>query len=109
MRKSIRKMVLIRVAAALASVLLFSVMMTVNIIRVDRTQEASAQANALLDRAQKAEAAHYKWSSGLSNALYAGAEFTGSIDPTSCILGQWLYGEAGTYGRMIEKRKETGK
>ena len=56
MRKSIRKMVLIRVAAALASVLLFSVMMTVNIIRVDRTQEASAQANALLDRAQKAEA-----------------------------------------------------
>lgn len=103
MRKSIRKMVLIRVAAALASVLLFSVMMTVNIIRVDRTQEASAQANALLDRAQKAEAAHYKWSSGLSNALYAGAEFTGSIDPTSCILGQWLYGEAGTEDEKVLK------
>lgn len=103
MRKSIRKMVLIRVAAALASVLLFSVMMTVNIIRVDRTQEASAQANALLDRAQKAEAAHYKWSSGLSNALYAGTEFTGSIDPTSCILGQWLYGEAGTEDEKVLK------
>lgn len=23
-------------------------------------------------------------------------EFTGSIDPSTCVLGQWLYGEAGT-------------
>ncbi len=96
MRKSIKKMVGIRVAAALVSVLLFSVMITVNIIRVDRTQEKEQNASALLDRAQKAETAHYKWSGNLSNALYAGTEFTGSIDPTTCVLGQWLYGEAGT-------------
>ncbi len=101
MRKSIKKMVGIRVAVALAAVLLFSVMMTINIMRVDRTQTASIQANALLDRAQKAEVAHYKWSSNLSNALYAGTEFTGSIDPTTCVLGQWLYGEAGTDDAQI--------
>lgn len=101
MRKSIKKMVGIRVAGALVAVLLFSVMMTVNIIRVDHTQSASAQANALLDKAQRAEAAHYKWSSNLSNALYAGMEFTGSIDPTTCVLGQWLYGEAGTEDEEI--------
>ena len=46
MRKSIKQMVGIRVIAALVSVLLFSVTMTVNILRVERTQEASAQANA---------------------------------------------------------------
>lgn len=103
MRKSIKKMVLIRVVAALASVLLFSVMMTINILRVDRTEEASNQANALLSRAQMAEAAHYKWSTGLSNTLYAGAEFTGSIDPTTCVLGQWLYGEAGTEDESVLK------
>lgn len=96
MRKSIKKMVGIRVAVALFAVLLFSVMMTINIMRVDHTQTASIQANSLLDRAQRAEAAHYKWSGNLSNALYAGTEFTGSIDPTTCVLGQWLYGEAGT-------------
>ena len=96
MRKSIKKMVGIRVAVALFAVLLFSVMMTVNIIRVEHTQTESIQANSLLDRAQRAEAAHYKWSSNLSNALYAGTEFTGSIDPTTCVLGQWLYGEEGT-------------
>lgn len=96
MRKSIKKMVGIRVAVALIAVFLFSVMMTINIMRVDHTQTASIQANALLDRAQRAEAAHYKWSGNLSNALYAGTEFTGSTDPTTCVLGQWLYGEAGT-------------
>ena len=96
MRKSIKKMVGIRVAVALIAVLLFSVMMTINILRVDHTQTFGIQANALLDRAQRAESAHYKWSSNLSNALYAGTEFTGSIDPTTCVLGQWLYGEAGT-------------
>ncbi len=101
MRKSIKQMVGIRVIAALVSVLLFSVMMTVSIMRVDRTQESSAQASALLDKSQKAETAHYKWSSNLSNALYAGTEFTGSMDPTTCVLGQWLYGEAGTEDEKI--------
>lgn len=96
MRKSIKKMVGIRVAVALFAILLFSVVTTVNIIRIDRTQAANVQANTLLDKAQKAEAAHYKWSSNLNNALYAGTEFTGSIDPTTCVLGQWIYGEAGT-------------
>ena len=69
MRKSVKTMVGIRVAVALLAVLLFSVMMTVNIMRVDHTQTESIQANSLLDRAQRAEAAHYKWSSNLSNEI----------------------------------------
>ena len=107
MRKSIKRMVGIRVTAALVSVLLFSVTMTVNILRVERTQEDSAQASELLDRSQKAEAAHYKWSNNLSNALYAGMEFIGSMDPASCVLGQWLYGEAGTEDeRILQLRQQ---
>ena len=93
MRKSIKKMVGYRIAAALGSVLLFSVVTTVNILNIERTQSANAQASALLDSAQKAETAHYKWSSNLSNALYAGTEFTGSMDYTACALGKWLYSE----------------
>lgn len=96
MRNSIKKMVGVRVIAALVSVLLFSIMVTVNILRIEATQRASVEANSLLSRVQSAETAHYKWASNLSNALYAGTEFTGSIDPTSCILGQWVYGEANT-------------
>lgn len=96
MKKSIKTMVLIRVVAALISMLLFSTLTTVNIIRIDREHTASVNTSALLDRAERAEVAHYKWLTNLSNALYADTEFTGSTDHTACVLGQWLYGEAGT-------------
>ena len=101
MGKSIRKSVLVRVAAAFAAVLLFSVMTTVSIIRMDRAQTNSRQANALLVRCYQAEVAHYKWAANLSSALYAGTEFTGSTAWDSCVLGQWIYGEAGTDDQRV--------
>ena len=96
MRKSIKTKVLIRVAAAVGSVVLLGVVILANVFGIQGTQKDSVAASALLDRALRAEVAHYKWSANLSNALYAGTEFTGSMDPTGCVLGQWLYGEAGT-------------
>jgi len=95
-RKSIRKMVKIRVIMALGSILLFGFIVTYNMTKIKRTEVANEQSNALLERACAAEVAHYKWVNNLSNALYVGTEFTGSIDHTGCVLGQWLYGEAGT-------------
>lgn len=101
MRKSIKIMAGVRVAAALLAVMVFSVMTTKNIYNMEDSAAANVAVNEVLQRAQKAETAHYKWSSNLSNALYAGMEFTGSTDPTGCVLGQWLYGEAGTEDQAI--------
>ncbi len=96
MKKSIKKLVAIRVIASLAATLLLSFATTFNVFNIKNTQADAASSNAVLDRAHQAETAHYKWAANLSNALYAGTEFNGSIDPTTCVLGQWLYGEAGT-------------
>ncbi|MCM1057981.1 MAG: methyl-accepting chemotaxis protein [Firmicutes bacterium] len=105
MRKSIKIMVGGRVAAAFLAVMLFSVLITTSIMRMEDSEEANVAINAVLQKAQKAEAAHYKWSVNLSNALHLGTEFTGSTDPTGCVLGQWLYGEAGTEdARILELR-----
>lgn len=101
MRKSIKIMAGTRVAAALLAVIVFSILTTQNIYKMEASEEANVAVNALLQRTQKAEAAHYKWSSNLNNALYSGSEFTGSTDPTGCVLGQWLYGEAGTEDAAI--------
>lgn len=103
MRKSIKVMVGIRVAAAFLAVMLFSVLITTSIMNMKASEEDNVSINAVLQRAQKAEAAHYKWTVNLSNALYSGTEFTGSTDPTGCVLGQWLYGEAGTQDAQILK------
>lgn len=96
MKKSIKTMVLIRVVAALISTLLLSVMTTINTMNIDKIKDLRTQTTELLDRAERAEVAHYKWLTNLSNALYAGTEFTGSMDPTTCVLGQWIYGNANT-------------
>lgn len=82
MRKSINKMVGIRVATTIAAVLIYSFSVTASIFSIKDTQNTSIEATTLLDTIEKAEVAHYKWSSGLSNALYEGKEFTGSMDPT---------------------------
>lgn len=96
MRKSIKTMVGIRVIAALISIVLYSVLISVNIFSIKDTEKSSKQASQLLTKIQGAEVAHYKWVTGLNNSLYEGAEFTGSIDPTACALGQWIYGETDT-------------
>ena len=100
MRKSIKRTVFIRVAAALLSILLFSGVTTFNLLRVKGMQERSASTVAVLNRAQSAETAHYRWSGNLSKALYANGEFPGT-DDTQCVLGQWVYGDAGTDDEQI--------
>ena len=93
MGKSIKRSVNIRVICALAAILLFSVGTTANILSIERTQKQNVKATNLLNQVQQAEVAHYKWSANLSSALYAGTEFTGSLDYTGCVLGKWLYSE----------------
>ena len=34
--------------------------------------------------------AHYNWRHSLSETVYAGVEFSGSLDPGACALGRWL-------------------
>ena len=119
MRKSIKKMVFYRVAAALLSILLFSGVTTFNLLRIKKMQENSTENVALLIRAQAAETAHYKWSGNLSKALYAGGEFPGT-DDTQCVLGQWpffwllfkspqLAAQPSTYLAVAEELENVGR
>ena len=102
MGNSIKRSVMIRIVCALVAILLFSGVTTINILRIEHTQADSVKANALLNQVQQAEVAHYKWSANLSNAVYSGTEFTGSMDHTSCVLGKWLYSDLELPDTQIE-------
>lgn len=91
MGTSIKRSVGIRVIFAIVMILLFSGITTFNIMRIGGLQKDNISASATLNRIQRAEVAHYKWSANLSNALYSGTEFTGSMDHTACVLGEWVY------------------
>ena len=103
MGTSIKRSVMIRVICALVAVLLFSGVTTANILRIEGAQKNNVKAIAMLNQVQQAEVAHYKWSANLSNALYSGMEFTGSMDHTSCVLGKWLYSDMDLQDDEVER------
>ena len=96
MKRSIKHAVWIRVAAATCSSLAFCAAVNIGIAGIREAQAESTRAEAILEQAQVAEVGHYNWSSALSSALYEGAAFTGTTDPTSCSLGKWIYGDTGS-------------
>ncbi len=102
MGNSIKQSVGIRVIFAVIMILLFSGITTFNIIRIGGLQNDNISAADTLKRVQSAETAHYKWSANLSNALYSGTEFTGSMDHTSCVLGEWVYSDMELEDSEIE-------
>ena len=95
-KQSIKRAVWIRVLATLCTSLMFCAAINIGIHGIRTAQKKSESATDILEQAQAAEVAHNHWSALLSDALYARTEFTGSTDPTTCSLGQWLYGNAGT-------------
>ena len=50
---------------------------------VAEIQDTSSGASSVLN-------AHYIWRHGITTAVLTEGEFTGSLDPTTCALGQWL-------------------
>lgn len=100
MRKSIKIMVGLRIAAAFIAVLLFSTLTTRNIINMEHSEEYNIEVNALLQRAQKAEVAHYKWSANLSNACMPAQNL-----PAVPILPAvyWGSGFTASQGQMIRQ------
>lgn len=102
MGTSIKRSVGIRVIFAIVMILLFSGITTFNIMRIGGLQKDNISASATLNRIQRAEVAHYKWSANLSNALYSGTEFTGSMDHTACVLGEWVYSDMELEDAEIE-------
>lgn len=102
MGTSIKRSVGIRVIFAIVMILLFSGITTFNIMRIGGLQKDNISASATLNRIQRAEVAHYKWSANLSNALYSGTEFTGSMDHTACVLGEWVYSDMELEDTEIE-------
>lgn len=75
----------------LAAVLIFIVISS--IIALSIIEAASSKITAYQEEQYKAQeviSAHYKWLENLSESITTGEEFTGSLDPDSCALGQWL-------------------
>lgn len=106
LHQSIKKSVWIRIILATLSILVCCIAVNISAFHVRSTQAAMAQSDTLLEQAQSAKSAHYKWCTLLSNSLYTGVEFTGSLDDKTCDLGQWIYSDTGTDDTTIQSFRE---
>ncbi|MCL2060146.1 MAG: methyl-accepting chemotaxis protein [Oscillospiraceae bacterium] len=62
-------------------------MATVKIATLRGTSELAHTFSGILN-------AHYAWRNGLTTAIISGNNFTGSLDPNTCALGQWMNSES---------------
>ena len=100
--KSIKTAVWIRILALLCSLLLLATSVFVTIGQINSAKEKISAAETISETAYAAEVAHYAWANRLMASVYAGAEFTGSTDPTGCVLGKWIYSQDhGTHDSEI--------
>ncbi|MCI8441494.1 MAG: hypothetical protein HFG27_03050 [Provencibacterium sp.] len=94
MKRSIKKIVWIRVAIIFLVVIVSGGATMLGVRGINGFNRSTMEATELLHTALNAEKAHFSWIENLSSAVGLGTEFTGSTDYTACSLGQWLYGSA---------------
>jgi methyl-accepting chemotaxis protein len=58
--------------------------------RLTASSEATLGLSETRSRISSILGSHYNWRHGLSETVYGGVEFTGSLDSTACSLGTWL-------------------
>jgi methyl-accepting chemotaxis protein len=66
---------------------------------LSRIQEMTARANELdmaIGEISDVLNAHYNWRFNLTMTVFDGTDFTGSLDPNACALGQWRNSESAT-------------
>jgi methyl-accepting chemotaxis protein len=63
---------------------------------IETSYDERGTASTMATNVNAIEMQHYRWLQNLSMHLYIGEEFTGSLDPSACSLGQWMQSPAVT-------------
>lgn len=89
--RTLRRKLFSSLAFVVAALFALTIIIAVSISRISATQQRISNATEEISSLYTAKAGHYNWASSLNNYLNYGIEFSGSTDPTECVLGQCLY------------------
>lgn len=76
------------ILAGILAFIVISSILALNIIENASSKITSYQKQQY--KAQEVISAHYKWLENLSESITTGEKFTGSLNPETCALGEWL-------------------
>ena len=91
---SMNPLFIIRFAIIFLFVIFLVVAIVVSISQVRKTKDNVSLLNDEKSTYYMAETAHYKWATDLSLAINSGVEFKGSLDPTQCAFGKFIYDDS---------------
>ena len=90
---TLKRTLIVHFGIILASILILMAIMTCSVSSINKAKETIVREDKHAERLYQAEIAHYKWGAELNSAIINGTEFTGSLDPKTCTLGQYIYGD----------------
>jgi len=88
--KAIRSQILSGYSRLIVVMLLLVAISLISLTRVNRDYHTLSEQRDNQASTQSALAKHYQWLEQFQEAIQNGTEFSGSLDPNSCLLGQWM-------------------
>lgn len=77
----------------LLSIIAMVCIIGISFTEIRLTKDTVANLNYERAKLNEAATAHYQWGKNLLEYINNGSEFTGSLDPTTCGFGKFIYGE----------------
>lgn len=90
-RISMNRAMLIRFGLILISIIALASIIWGSFSKVNKTKAEVAHLNEEKGKLYEAAVAHHKWGENLIENISMGTEFTGSLDPTTCGFGSFIY------------------
>lgn len=88
--KAIRSQILSGYSRLIFVMLFLVAISLISLTKVNRDYHTLSQQRDNQASTQSALAKHYQWLEQFQEAVQNGTEFSGSLDPNSCLLGQWM-------------------
>lgn len=91
--RTLKSRLFTNLALVVIALIILTGVIAVSISQIASAKQRISNATSELSSLYSAKAGHYNWSASLSNYLNYGTQFSGSTDPTTCVLGQCLYSD----------------
>lgn len=92
-KNTLKKQLLIHFGVISFTLVALMVFIVMGMNSVKKAEDVISKENAQQEKLYEAKAAHYKWSNHLLSSIYSESEFSGSLDPTGCDFGKFIYSD----------------
>lgn len=92
MSRTLKKILILNFTIIIVAILALVLIILISFNRISEARNKITEEYTSINKFYQAEVAHFKWANSLNSAINYGIEFKGSLDPTECDFGKYIYG-----------------